>query len=558
MERFDGKRADGSWAVTVLALLALAAGGCGGATTTSDDDDDDGGEVGEDGDGGETCACTTDEDCANGLFCDGQERCAACVCVAGTPPECGDGVACTTDACNESMGACSSTPDHGLCGDFELCDPDSGCVASPECTEDLGCDDGLWCDGLETCDTVAGRCVPGTPPDCTDTWACTADGCNEDEDRCQAVNLDSVCDDGDACTPDRCDPTDAAADERGCVAGTSGCDDGNPCTDDQCDVTGGGCFHTYNTASCDDGDACTVGDTCGSGLCQPGAARDCGDGNVCTDDACNPSVGCNHAYNLDVCDDGSACTTDDRCDGSGRCIGTAPPSCDDGNPCTDDVCDAAGGCTHVDNTSPCDDGNACTEADTCGDGTCSGATVSCDDGNVCTDDSCVPATGCVFANNHAACDDGNPCTSGDACSGGACAPGAGLPVWYRDADSDAFGDAATTTCAASAPAGYVGDGTDCCDANRDARPDQTTYFAANYACGGGAPSYDYDCDGAEEPRWIATGGGCRSTGTSCAMTEGWDSSAPPACGASGRWVTGCTWIGVGCSVSSETRRQECR
>ncbi len=549
MERFDSRRAGGSWAAAVLAVLALAAGGCGGLTSTPDDDADDGGEI---------CACTTNEDCDNRRFCDGAERCVACVCVAGTPPECGDGVACTDDSCFEAMASCSSTPDHGRCGDFELCDSARGCIASPDCAADAECDDGLWCDGVEICDTSAARCVPGAPPDCTDAWSCTADGCNEVEDRCQAVNLDSACDDGDTCTPDRCDPTDPVADERGCVVGTSGCDDGDPCTDDRCDVTGGGCFYTYNTAPCDDGDACTVGDTCGSGLCRPGASRDCGDGNVCTDDACNPATGCNYAYNRGPCDDGSACTTSDRCDGAGRCIGAAPPSCDDGNPCTDDVCDAAGGCTHVNNTSPCDDGNACTESDTCGDGTCSGAAVSCDDGNVCTDDSCVPATGCAHANNRAACDDGNPCTSGDACSGGVCVPGAGLPVWYRDADSDSFGDAGTTTCAAVAPAGYVGNSTDCCDANRNARPDQTAWFAGSYTCGGGSPSYDYDCNSAEEHRWTATGAGCRNTGTSCAMTEGWDGSSVPVCGASARWVTGCTWLAAGCVVGSETRRQECR
>ncbi len=52
-----------------------------------------------------------------------------------------------------------------------------------------------------------------------------------------------------------------------CVA--TGCDDGNPCTDDSCDPRVG-CRHRPNQELCSDGDQCTVGDRCGGGECRPG------------------------------------------------------------------------------------------------------------------------------------------------------------------------------------------------------------------------------------------------------------------------------------------------
>ena len=46
----------------------------------------------------------------------------------------------------------------------------------------------------------------------------------------------------------------------------------------------------------------------------------CDDGNSCTDDACDPVVGCVHTNSTAACTDGNACTTNDRCTG-GTCVG---------------------------------------------------------------------------------------------------------------------------------------------------------------------------------------------------------------------------------------------
>ena len=43
-------------------------------------------------------SCTTDAECDDGVFCNGEEVCGAGgVCEAGTVPECDDGVGCTAD-----------------------------------------------------------------------------------------------------------------------------------------------------------------------------------------------------------------------------------------------------------------------------------------------------------------------------------------------------------------------------------------------------------------------------------------------------------------------------
>jgi hypothetical protein len=151
----------------------------------------------------------------------------------------------------------------------------------------------------------------------------------------------------------------------------------------------------------------------GEGCSQP----DCDDGNVCTDDICDPVEGC--VQTPRSCDDRDACTAD-ACNPSSGCT-HAPLGCDDGNACTDDGCNPASGCTHVDNTASCDDSNACTVADVCSGGACSGAPRSCDDGNACTDDGCNPASGCTNVNNTIPCNDGNACTVGDVCGAGATA-----------------------------------------------------------------------------------------------------------------------------------------
>jgi FOG: WD40-like repeat len=264
---------------------------------------------------------------------------------------------------------------------------------------------------------AGGTCIPGDPVDCDDGNACTEDGCDASSGCTHGALTGVPCDDGSVCTEG-----DLCLDGQ-CLAGAPiDCGDGNPCTIDACDPTLG-CTHEASTDPCDDGDACTTGDVCSDGACV-GEPIDCDDGNGCTEDTCNPFVGCKHdkAPSGTPCDDGDPCTAADACQ-AGVCVGLAPTNCDDGSPCTKDTCDTAqGGCVHTAAgvTVPCDDGDKCTWGDTCAGVACKGKPVDCDDFNGCTVDACDPQTGCVHTPADGPCDDGDVCTEEDACIGGFC------------------------------------------------------------------------------------------------------------------------------------------
>jgi len=270
---------------------------------------------------------------------------------------------------------------------------------------------------------TASGCGDGTldaGEQCDDGNFASGDCCDA---ACQFEALGSSCEDGDACTV-----ADACNGAAVCVAGGAlDADDGNVCTDDSCDPLLGA-VHANNTGACNDGSVCTTIDTCSAGVCVGGVPLVVDDANGCTDDFCDPLLGAMHANNTASCDDGNACTAADQCS-AGTCVSGNPLIVDDGNACTDDACDPAVGAVYVNNTASCDDGNVCTTFDSCSGGAClAGSLLEVDDANACTDDYCDPALGEMHSNNVAPCADGNACTVGDVCSAGACAPGTPLDV----------------------------------------------------------------------------------------------------------------------------------
>lgn len=191
--------------------------------------------------------------------------------------------------------------------------PDAGSDAGPVCPP--SCDDGIAC--------TADRCELGRCVHEADDSLCPGERCNVTMGCVPVVCTSAAeCDDGDRCNgTERCVP--GSGSPNGCVPAERplDCNDGASCTDDSCDPTTG-CVHARVDARCDDRIACTT--------------------DVCTGTA-GPS-GCEYRTNDAPCNAG--CTMGARCTLSG-CMGGAPRVCaDDGTPCTVERCDAAaGGCT---------------------------------------------------------------------------------------------------------------------------------------------------------------------------------------------------------------------
>lgn len=80
--------------------------------------------------------------------------------------QCDDQIACTTDACDQSLQRCRFKRD------------------------DAPCQNTTFCDGAERCDQKLG-CVAGEPVDCTDKNACTIDTCIESTKSCMSVPRDA-------------------------------------------------------------------------------------------------------------------------------------------------------------------------------------------------------------------------------------------------------------------------------------------------------------------------------------------------------------------------------
>ena len=99
--------------------------------------------------------------CDDGLFCNGAESCdPAQGCLAGAPPALDDGVACTDDACDEALDAVVHTPLDAHCGDGMFCNGAETCHAALGCLPGAppGFDDGIACTS-DACDEDADAVV---------------------------------------------------------------------------------------------------------------------------------------------------------------------------------------------------------------------------------------------------------------------------------------------------------------------------------------------------------------------------------------------------------------
>ena len=106
-------------------------------------------------------------------------------------PQCDDKVPCTFDACDQAIHRCRNTPD------------------------DTRCEDGVFCNGREKC--LLGRgCAVGPAITCQDGLACTIDRCDEPTRSCEHAPRDA---DGDSDPDDHCPPGTDCNDADPAVSG---------------------------------------------------------------------------------------------------------------------------------------------------------------------------------------------------------------------------------------------------------------------------------------------------------------------------------------------------
>lgn len=345
--------------------------------------------------------CTTTADCDDNDLCNGADACVDGVCVTGPPPEIDDGVACTIDACDPATGEVTHIPLDATCNDFdpcngvETCDPVGGCLtgAPPDCDDGVNCTSDFCSAGHPGADPKTGCVNVANHAACEDGIDCTDDVCNVLSGCARTVNH-LFCLNADPCDgAESCDPI------LGCLPGEApSCDDGIPCTDDFCDASHPeahpqtGCVNAPNHASCEDGVACTID------LCEPGSGGCtrtldhlfCLDENQCTEnERCDAELDC--VTDPKDCNDNVPCTID-TCDPVIGCLnGADNTQCNDGVDCTIDACRP---------NRPERDVNGCVYDPE--DFLCSST-------DLCVPARCDPATGCRFEPRECP-DDGDPCT----------------------------------------------------------------------------------------------------------------------------------------------------
>jgi len=348
----------------------------------------------------------TDELCDDDLFCNGAERCdAEQGCVAGEAPPVPDEHACTVDRCDEAADEIVHEP------------------------VDAECDDELFCNGAERCDATLG-CLDGQAPPLDDAFGCTVGSCDEEEDRVVQEAVHRDCDDGLFCNgEERCDVG------RGCLPGEAPVvPDGIDCTADRCDEDEDRVVHEPQDQVCDDGRFCNGAEHCNSYLgCQGGEPPDLEDDHDCTDDRCDEELDqVVHDPVAARCDDGRFCNGEEACDPAVGCVDGADPVLDDLVGCTRDRCDEdedevvhEPDDTLCEQTPPCTAGERCDPADGCV------VTPAPAEGEVCLE---APRSICLEGDcEESVCGDGfEDVGAGEECDDGGRQPGDGCDADCQD------------------------------------------------------------------------------------------------------------------------------
>ena len=473
-----------TYAFLVCTVIASAIAGCPAPPAAQDAAADGGQDAGRD-----APECASNADCDDGLFCNGAETCTAGRCMAASVA-CDDGIACTRDACDESMRQCAhDVPDVDLDGYGDAnCLDALGRPLGNDCADD---DANTFRGNHETCD------ADGHDEDCDPA---THGGTDADSDGYESA---TCCNPNPAGGMPLCgeDCDDARASTS--PVGTETCDG----LDQNCDghADEGTLLDGFVDADFDGYGGSTPASRCAAAVGFARIGGDCDDANP----SANPGL-------PELCDLGAP--VDNNCNGSTTDTpGTANWYADlDGDGFGSAASGVTVSCEPVTGASlrgtDCNDARADvnpSQAERCDgvDDDCNGAAdfligpnnFEDDDGDGLVDIACVP-TGTD-------CDDTNPATGPgerESCDGrdNDCDmridEDATSLVYYRDVDADGFGSASSgTIVACMTSVGYVARAGDCNDS------DANRYPGAIELCDAG----DNDCDSAidEAPAAMSCG-----------------------------------------------------
>jgi len=389
---------------------------------------------------------------------------------------------------------------------IDSCDPGEGWVALDLATD---CDDGdpaVNPAAIEECNGVDDDCDGAVDEELEALWYADADGDGFGDPASEVYGCEPAagytadagdCDDANSdIHPDAqeiCDTLDNDCD--GSVDDASAADaatwyadgDGDGYGDagastSACEQPSG---HVSDASDCDDADAAVS--PAGTELCD-GIDNDC-DGSVDEDDAGDAStwfadgdgdgygdsgastIACNqpsgHVVDATDCDDGAAAVNPA---GTEACNGV------------DDDCDGS-----VDEDSAVDAGTWYADVDGDAYGDAASATSACSQpsGYVADATDCDDADAAVNPVATELCNGVDDDCDGSIDDDDPSLDAASTTTWYADGDGDGYGDVTSAADSCSQPSGYVGDATDCDDADAAVNP------AADELCNG----VDDDCDG---------------------------------------------------------------
>jgi hypothetical protein len=139
----------------------------------------------------------------------------------------------------------------------------------------------------------------------------------------------------------------------------------------------------------------------------------------------------------------------------------------------------------------------------------------------------------------------------EGCQSGACL-NCSMKTFFRDGDSDGYGDPLVPLESCYQPGGYVLNNLDCDDLDPAAHPGQPAFFNDPTK---GTATYDFNCNKVEEQEFPAIVN-CVQNSMTC-NGDGWLASIP-ACGKPGDWAK-CSkqGRGTGCGITTSVKVQGC-